>query len=294
MATNPANAMLNYLYALLCAEATFACQALGLDPALGIFHMDRDRDSSRVALAFDVMEACRPAVDAYVLALLTERPLSMNELGETRQGSCRLSSTLTSELADTLPVWRQEVAPQTERLAHSLQAGTGDQVPPMATPLTHANLVAAIDRRAPDRKRRRTPARASIPRTCEHCCAPIKGRRRYCGTCARARTAEEKQAAARRAAGVLELREREAGTGRPVSPEGVQVAAHHRAAREWGGERRPPWEFQPIREALQDVPIAAMAAATGLSEVYCQAIRGGRATPRPRHWEALSALLRQH
>jgi CRISPR/Cas system-associated endonuclease Cas1 len=45
-ATNPAGAILNYLYALLEAETTFACHAVGLDPGLGIFHVDqRDRDS---------------------------------------------------------------------------------------------------------------------------------------------------------------------------------------------------------------------------------------------------------
>ena len=290
-ATNPANALLNFLYALLSAEATFACQMVGLDPTLGIFHMDRDRDASRAALAFDLMEPCRPAVDAYVLALLTERLLSMEQLGETRQGSCRLASTLAAELADTLPVWREQVAPHTERLAHTLQATIGGELVPMATPLTHANLIAAIDKRAPDRKRRRTPARAAIPRTCEHCGAPIKGRRRYCGSCARERTETERQAAQRKAARMLDdLREREAGTGQPTSAQGIQIAAHHQAARQWTGERQPPWEFQAIREALQDVPIAAMAAATGLSEVYCQAIRAGRATPHPRHWEALQAL----
>jgi len=41
LATNPANAILNYLYALLEAETTLACHALGLDPGLGIFHTAR-------------------------------------------------------------------------------------------------------------------------------------------------------------------------------------------------------------------------------------------------------------
>ena len=59
MATNPANAILNYCYALLEAETIFACHSLGLDPGLGIFHRDRE---GRASLALDVMEACRPAV----------------------------------------------------------------------------------------------------------------------------------------------------------------------------------------------------------------------------------------
>ena len=40
-AANPANAILNYLYALLEAETRFACLAQGLDPGLGIFHTDQ-------------------------------------------------------------------------------------------------------------------------------------------------------------------------------------------------------------------------------------------------------------
>ena len=290
-ATNPANALLNYLYALLSAEAAFACHAIGLDPGLGIFHMDRDHDSARSALAFDVMEACRPAVDAYVLALITERTLSMDQLGETREGTCRLASTLASELAGTLPFWREQVAPHTERLAHTLQRATRPELAPQATPLTHANLIAALDKRAPGRKRRRAPAKAVIPRTCEHCGAPIKGRRRYCGACAHERTAAEQAAAERRAAALLdELRTRQGGTGQLVSERGILMAGQHRKAREWSGERRPPWEFSPIREALEGIPVVSMAAATELSETYCQAIRSGRVTPHPRHWDALRQL----
>jgi CRISPR-associated endonuclease Cas1 len=40
LATNPANAMLNYLYAVLESEASLAAAALGLDPGLGFIHVD--------------------------------------------------------------------------------------------------------------------------------------------------------------------------------------------------------------------------------------------------------------
>jgi hypothetical protein len=36
-----------------------------------------------------------------------------------------------------------------------------------------------------------------------------------------------------------------------------------------------------------------MAAVTERSEVYCRAIRAGKATPHPCHWEALAALAQQ-
>jgi hypothetical protein len=102
LATNPAGAILNYLYSLVEAETILACHAVGLDPGVGIFHVDqRDRGS----LALDLMEAVRPLVDSYVLALLTQRTLSARDFVETRQGACRLKPRLAGQVAETLPAW---------------------------------------------------------------------------------------------------------------------------------------------------------------------------------------------
>src|SRR5205807_1440788 len=57
LAANPANAMLNYLYAVLESETRLAIAALGLDPGLGFFHTDTP---ARDSLACDVMEPIRP------------------------------------------------------------------------------------------------------------------------------------------------------------------------------------------------------------------------------------------
>ena len=52
LAVNPPNAMLNYLYSILEAEARLALATLGLDPGIGVLHNDlRARDS----LACDVL-----------------------------------------------------------------------------------------------------------------------------------------------------------------------------------------------------------------------------------------------
>jgi CRISPR-associated endonuclease Cas1 len=65
LAVNPVNAILNYLYALLEAECRLAIAVLGLDPEMGVLHMDTiNRDS----LACDLMEAIRPDVDDYVIS----------------------------------------------------------------------------------------------------------------------------------------------------------------------------------------------------------------------------------
>jgi CRISPR-associated endonuclease Cas1 len=57
LAVNPANAMLNYLYAILESEARLALAALGLDPGMGVLHNDlRSRDS----LACDLIDRAHP------------------------------------------------------------------------------------------------------------------------------------------------------------------------------------------------------------------------------------------
>ncbi len=55
LAVNPPNAILNYLYAVLESEARLAAAALGLDPGLGMAHVDT---KARDSLACDFMELC--------------------------------------------------------------------------------------------------------------------------------------------------------------------------------------------------------------------------------------------
>jgi hypothetical protein len=100
LAANPANAILNYLYAILEAECRIACLAVGLDPGLGVLHADqRNRDS----MALDLMEAVRPDVDAYVLDLLEGHDFRAKDFRETRQGVCRVLAPLTHHLAGMAP-----------------------------------------------------------------------------------------------------------------------------------------------------------------------------------------------
>jgi CRISPR-associated endonuclease Cas1 len=125
-ATNPVNALLNYLYALLESEARLALLAVGLDPTLGVLHADqRNRDS----FALDSMEPIRPAVDAFVLDLLEERILTSRDFAELSNGVCRVRAPLTHELALTLGRWRLLLAPIVAHLAQAFRAallGRGD------------------------------------------------------------------------------------------------------------------------------------------------------------------------
>lgn len=62
------NALLSFLYALLAHDARSACEAAGLDPAVGFLHRDRP---GRPGLALDLMEEFRPYLaDRVALSLV--------------------------------------------------------------------------------------------------------------------------------------------------------------------------------------------------------------------------------
>ena len=64
--------MLNYLYAVLESEARLAVASLGLDPGLGVLHVD---SGNRDSLALDVLEPVRAQVDSYLLDWIARQPL---------------------------------------------------------------------------------------------------------------------------------------------------------------------------------------------------------------------------
>jgi hypothetical protein len=109
--------MLNYLYALLESEACLAAAAMGLDPSIGLLHVDTD---ARDSLACDLMEPVRPQVDAYLLDWLTHEPLRREWLFERRDGNCRLMGSFAVRLSETARTWGQAVAPLAEWVAREL------------------------------------------------------------------------------------------------------------------------------------------------------------------------------
>jgi CRISPR-associated endonuclease Cas1 len=116
-AANPANALLNYLYAMLEAEARIAAVTVGLDPGMGFLHADQVR---RDSLACDLMEAVRPEVDRFVYEVLTATTFSRQDFFETRQGVCRVLPPLTHVLAETAARWARVIGPVVEQVARLL------------------------------------------------------------------------------------------------------------------------------------------------------------------------------
>ena len=118
LASSPPNALLNFLYALLESESRLSAVAMGLDPGLGLLHVDTpNRDS----FACDIMEVCRPrGVDAFVLNWLQSEHLCRSDFWEDRNGNCRIASSMASRLCETSDTWRRLVAPVAEYVAQEL------------------------------------------------------------------------------------------------------------------------------------------------------------------------------
>ena len=294
LACNPPNAILNYLYALLEAEAVLACQAVGLDPVLGIFHTDQRNRSS---LALDAMEPVRPTLDAYVLALLTQRTLARGDFIETRQGGCRITPRLASRLTETIETWRHQIAPIAEGVAQTLARSAASPTS-IAAPLTRAQHRAAWDERAPNRKRRLTKASTPVlPNACRDCGTHLPDRRkRYCDDCRAQRWKRHTEHGRDEAASVLARMRAEhrdpAHGGRAAEIRGAKNAAHQAAVRTWTGERPDAQVFtREILPRLRSIPVADLVTATGLSEHYCSLIRLGKKISHPRHWDAFHSVV---
>jgi hypothetical protein len=181
-AERPVNAMLNYLYSLVEAEAILACQAVGLDPGLGIVHADA---KGRQSLALDIMEPVRPEVDGFVLDMVERRTFRKAEFTETSDGHVRLFAPLTHELAETMPLWAKSLGPIAEHVAHVFGKAM-DGTYSAATPLTsrrHRDAQAVVKARKIEATRRaasgRVLQRPSVQPaalalwTCPDCIAPV-------------------------------------------------------------------------------------------------------------------------
>ena len=181
LATNPANAVLNFLYRMLEAETGIACLASGLDPMLGIVHADyRDRDS----LALDLMEVVRPEVDRYLLELLSSRTFRARDFYETRKGVCRLLPPLTHELASTTTEWARLIAPVCERVAQMLAKAPGSKIDRVSTPLTSANRISGHAQATRCQSQLELLRAPKLAPACKRCGGPVpRSDRSYCDEC---------------------------------------------------------------------------------------------------------------
>jgi len=297
-AINPANAILNYLYAILEAETTLALHTLGLDPGLGIMHADQVR---RDNLTLDVMEAARPDIDAYVLQLLKTHPFRKADFFEVADGGTRILPPLSKRLAETAPRWGDAVAQVAEKVASGFLAkpSTKKAHGRLSTPLTETNRSRG---RQTSRKEKTPPTKRQgpLPKRCKRCGKDLAGTgRQLCDACL-----EEHQAAATefiKEAGVRRLEQlrvegkdpahtRDAN-GRRGAKVSKEAAAREAWDKEHAGQLDPATYARHIAPHLDSHSVRAIRAATGLSLRYCALIRKGERIPHARHWPSLLQLV---
>jgi len=257
-AVNPANAVLNYLYALLEAEARIAALAVGADPMLGLMHTDtRNRDS----LVFDLMEPIRPAVDACLLDLLSTRVFTKDTFFEGLDGSCRLLPPLTTELAALTKQWARLVLPVAQEVAKALLEAERPDKPPVR--------IMTLDGRRSAAHPVGGQGMSSRPRRGQR---PV-GREFTKGDVSYRKPQRSPEAGAKRRRAMREVL---------------------RADRAWARKHReiPDVAFyrQEVLPGIQGVKLTQLAAQTGLTKSACSRIRSGEVVPHARHWTTLAEL----
>jgi CRISPR-associated endonuclease Cas1 len=284
LAVNPPNAMLNYLYAILESEALLAAAALGLDPGIGVMHVD---SPARDSLACDLMEPVRPQVDAYVFQWISREPIRREWFFEQRDGNCRLMASLAARLSETAAMWGQAVAPIAEWVARTLSLGIKKQV---RTGLPATRLTQSVRRDA-----RPTATQASEKKTvkpmriCRTCGDILKRGQLYCKACAL-------PAAKERFGDVARLGRIASHTDEAEICRAKTRRRHAAALKRWDPTALPDWLTEEvyrekIQPALAGITVPAIANALGISEPYATNIRKGKRVPHPRHWQILAKLV---
>jgi len=134
-ASDPINAMLNYLYTIAGSESRLAIMALGLEPTLGFLHLDTPRTQT---LVWDLIEPVRPIIDTWLLALLRDHTFTASDFIETPIGSCRIAEPLSHVLAATGPLWYKAIAPHAEQMRNAIAESSPYKID-MTTRLTNTN-----------------------------------------------------------------------------------------------------------------------------------------------------------
>lgn len=284
LASNPINAILNFLYAILESESRLAAAALGLDPGLGVLHVDTP---ARDSLACDLMEPARPQVDAYVLNWITKETLSREWFTEMPNGNCRLTGKFAEMLSRTALTWGRAVAPYAEKVAHAFWASTEK----------YKAKKEFLPTRLTQQRRIEGRGNAFVPKNtlpthpknvCSGCGArTVKGQN--CSKCGHEISKEK----------LIEL----AKVGRVVAqrPESQKKRSaaqlrHFASRRSWLSSRQSDWPDEntyknEIQPRLAGITISAIAVRLGVSEPYAADIRTGRRKPHPCRWQALAELV---
>ncbi len=99
---DPINALLSFVYTLLMLDARSACEASGLDAAVGFLHRDRP---GRPSLALDLMEEFRPFLaDRLVFSLINRKQVNAKGFETLENGAV----TMNDETRKTILIAYQQ------------------------------------------------------------------------------------------------------------------------------------------------------------------------------------------
>jgi len=293
-AVDPVNALLNYAYSLGEAECRRACSALGLDPALGVLHLDR---AHRDSLALDILEPLRPVIERTLLDLVSRRRFGPVDFLETSDGQCRLTETVTHPLTESMTGWGRIVGPVVEHVAAALADSATGKIR-ARTPLTNSTRVAA----GQPGRRARSVARAvalagtaRVDRHCEHCGRTLTGAARK--VCADCRPEQRRH----HLADMMAVSRTDAWRERSTSDatrqkRAASVATNLAESTRWETERghhvsdRAAY-LRDTAPLLENLTTADVARALGVSRSSALRIRTGKLIPHVRHWASLHALI---
>ena len=284
LAVSPVNAMLNYLYAILEAEARLAAAALGLDPGIGVMHVD---SLARDSLACDLMEPVRPQVDAYVLGWISREPIRREWFFEQRDGNCRLMASFAARLSETASTWARAVAPIAEMVARTLSSAIKKQIRSGLPPT----------RLTQNQRREARPTIAKVAaekslkptRICRSCGAALHRGRTHCAACSVPVSKERFVEVARKGRVASHSRAAEARRAATQRRNAAAIST-------WKASDLPEWFTEEIyrtkiQPALAGITVPAIATTLGISEPYATNIRSGRRIPHRRHWLALGRFV---
>jgi len=101
------NALLSFIYALLSHDARSACEACGLDSAVGFLHRDRP---GRPGMALDLMEEFRPFLaDRLALSLINRRQVTEKGFDFLETGAVQMNDATRKTVLVAYQERKQEV-----------------------------------------------------------------------------------------------------------------------------------------------------------------------------------------
>jgi CRISPR-associated protein Cas1 len=105
-ATNPAQAILNYAYALLESQVRQSLNADGFDCVVGFLHADvPGRDS----LVYDIMEEFRPRVDDLVLKFLKKTTFAKGDVMSSADGTVKFNPELSRYIVASCRIPQKDI-----------------------------------------------------------------------------------------------------------------------------------------------------------------------------------------